>query len=53
MVLYTVAEVAEMLKLTTKTVYELIKSGKISVTKIGGSIRISESELKRVLEEGA
>jgi excisionase family DNA binding protein len=50
---YTVAEVAEILKLSTKTVYALIKSEKLSVVQIGGVFRITEQELNRLKKEGA
>ena len=43
--LYTPQEVADLWKVTRRTVYEWIKTGKIKACKIGDTVRISESEL--------
>lgn len=53
MELFTVSEVADKLKLTTKTIYTLIKEGKITAITFGGAIRITSNELERLLKEGA
>ncbi len=42
----TVSEAAEMLKTSPKTVYNLIKSGSLKVTKLGRSLRISLAAIK-------
>ena len=48
--LYTISEVAEILRVTRQTVYNWIKSGKIRVVRLpNGFIRITEDELKRIL----
>jgi len=41
----TVKEVAEKMKVTKVTVYRWIKNKQIKVIRIGGTIRIPESEL--------
>jgi len=51
--LFTVKEVAKMLRLTEKTVYKMIKTGAISSVKIGGALRVTQEELDKVMKEGA
>lgn len=51
--LFTVKEVAKMLRLTEKTVYKMIKTGAISSVKIGGALRITQEAVDRILERGA
>lgn len=51
--LFTVKEVANMLRLTEKTVYKMIKTGAISSVKIGGVLRIKQEEVDRIMKEGA
>ena len=46
--MYTVREVAEILKLHYDTVRRKIKAGQIKAVKIGGTIRISEEEVERL-----
>ena len=43
--LYTAQEVADRLKIKKTTVYELIKRGELSSSKIGKQLRISEEQL--------
>ncbi len=45
----TVAEVAQNLRVSTMTVYRLVKAGHLGATRIGKSYRISESDLDRYL----
>ena len=47
--LYSAKEVAEMLGVTRVTVYRWIKEGKLKSVKIGGSVRIWESELNEFI----
>ncbi len=47
---YKPEEVAENLKVHIKTIYNWIKNGTLKAVKIGQVWRISESELKRLLE---
>jgi excisionase family DNA binding protein len=48
----TVAEVAEMLRVSTMTVYRLIKSGDLHAVRIGKSYRLAEDEVDRFLAKG-
>ena len=50
--LLTVAEVAEVLRVSTMTVYRLIKSGDITAIRVGKSYRIAEPELQGYLASG-
>ena len=43
---YTVKEIAEMLKVSEMTVYRLVKSGKLDGFKAGGAIRVTEEALR-------
>lgn len=47
----TVKEVADVLKLKKRTVYELIRSGMLPASKIGRSYRVSVSDVHVYLEE--
>ena len=48
--LYTAQEVADRLKIKKTTVYELIKRGELSSSKIGKQLRISEEQLAEYLK---
>lgn len=45
-VVYTVKEIAEMMRVSEMSVYRLVKSGKLAGFKAGGSIRITEEALQ-------
>jgi excisionase family DNA binding protein len=45
----TVAEVAQILRVSTMTVYRLVKAGQLGSTRVGKSYRISEGDLDRYL----
>lgn len=45
----TVAEVAEIMRVSTMTVYRLIKAGDLAATRVGKSYRIEEDEVHRYL----
>ncbi|MCD6360541.1 MAG: helix-turn-helix domain-containing protein [Armatimonadetes bacterium] len=50
--LYRVSEVADILRVTKQTVYNWIRGGKIKAVRLpSGSLRIPESEVKRILSE--
>jgi excisionase family DNA binding protein len=49
-ILYKVNEVAQILKIHPITVRNLINKGVIPHVKVGGSIRIKESDLKALLK---
>lgn len=48
--LYTVDEVAEMLRVTTKTIYLHLKEGKLKGSKVGRYWRISKSQIDDFLK---
>jgi excisionase family DNA binding protein len=48
--LLTPAEVAEQLRVSTMTVYRLIKSGELPAAKISSSFRLRESDVIAYLE---
>lgn len=48
-VLYSIAEVAEQLGVTTKTVRKLVKTGKLKAYAIGRVHRVSEADLQLYL----
>ena len=47
----TVAEVADILRVSTMTVYRLIKSGELRALRIGKSFRISEEDFDAYLAD--
>lgn len=50
--IYTVDEVAEILRVSKRHVYEQVKQNKLFAIKIGHSVRISEVALKKYVEQG-
>lgn len=50
-VLYTMSEVAEILKVSVRTVKRMIKRGDIKAIKIGGTVRIRKEALDEALGE--
>jgi excisionase family DNA binding protein len=49
--LLTVAEVAEMLRVSTMTVYRLIRTGELPAVRVGRSYRVKKTDLERYLDE--
>lgn len=47
---YTVAEVADILRVSTKTVYQLVKAGDIAAVRVRGQIRVTDAALLKYLE---
>jgi excisionase family DNA binding protein len=45
----TVAEVADLMRVSTMTVYRLIKAGDLAAVRIGKSYRIREDDVDRYL----
>lgn len=45
----TVAEVASMLRVSTMTVYRLIKAGQLPAARVGKSYRVKEDDVDRYL----
>ena len=48
----TVAEVADTLRVSTMTVYRLIKAGDLAAVRVGKSYRLTEDEVDRYLAQG-
>lgn len=46
----TVKEAAEVLQVTTTTIYNLYRRGELSLIKVGVSSRITEEELERFIK---
>lgn len=46
---YTVSEVATVLKVSSKTVYKIIRNGDLKVIRVRGQIRITSQELNQFL----
>ena len=51
--LLTVAEVAAAMRVSTMTVYRLIKSGSLAAIRVGKNYRIRESDVNRYLSDRA
>ena len=47
---YTTQEVADKLKIKKSTVYDLIKRGELSSSKVGKQLRVSEEQLSQYLK---
>jgi len=48
----TVAEVADIMRVSTMTVYRLIKAGELRSVRVGKSYRLAEDEVDRYLAQG-
>jgi excisionase family DNA binding protein len=48
----TVAEVASAMRVSTMTVYRLIRSGELHATRIGRGLRVARSDVERYLARG-
>ena len=48
----TVAEVAEILRVSNMTVYRLINAGQLPAVRVGKSYRLTEADVDRFLEQG-
>lgn len=49
--LLTVAEVADMLRVSTMTVYRLIRTGEIPAVRVGRNYRVRRADLEQYLAE--
>jgi len=49
---YTVKEVSDILRISTKTVYQIIKSGELCSIRVRGQIRITSSALEKYIQGG-
>ena len=50
--LYTLQEVADVLRVNRQTLYNNIRKGKLSVSKIGKEYRITEEQLQSIIKNG-
>ena len=50
--LLTVAEVADLLRVSNMTVYRLIKGGQLGAIRVGKNYRIPQDDLDAYLEDG-
>lgn len=48
----TVAEVADIMRVSTMTVYRLIKAGDLRAVRVGKSYRLPEDDVDRYLAQG-
>lgn len=48
----TVAEVADIMRVSTMTVYRLIKAGDLKAVRVGKSYRLAEDDVDRYLAQG-
>jgi excisionase family DNA binding protein len=48
----TAAEVAAVMRVSTMTVYRLIKAGSLPAVRVGRSYRVAEDDLDRFLAQG-
>lgn len=51
LILYTLQEVATMLRLSRATIYNYVKQGKLKAVKIGLSWKIKEADLKEFINQ--
>lgn len=51
-IVYTVEEVAKLLRVSVDAIYDMLRSGELVGQKVGRAWRIEESELKRYMLEG-
>lgn len=49
---YTLDEIADILKLTKRSLYTYVKNGKLKAVKVGKHWRVSEENFKDFLEQG-
>lgn len=51
--LYTIEEISDILKVTTRTVYNYIKNGSLRALKMGKYWRVTEESLREFIENAA
>ena len=49
---YTLQEVANILKVTRQTIYNNVHAGNIKAVKLGKDWRVTEEELQKILKNG-
>lgn len=50
--IYTVRDIAQILQVCTKTVYQIIRDGDLEIIRVRGQIRVTSSSLKKYMEGG-
>lgn len=50
MVCYTISEVADIFKVTTRTIHNWIAEGRLPIIKIGKTVRISDEDIKALID---
>jgi len=50
--LYTIQETADILKTSRDTIYKWIKAEKIAAVKFEGIVRVTESQIKEIMNGG-
>jgi putative molybdopterin biosynthesis protein len=50
--LYTLQEVANILKVSRQTIYNYVTAGKLKATKFGKEYRVTEANLQEFIEKG-
>jgi len=50
--LYTLQEVADVLRVTKQTLYNNIRKGKLQANKVGKEYRITEEQLQDIVKNG-
>lgn len=49
---YTIKDTAEILQVTTRSIYSYIKSGKLHAVKLGKEWRITQQDIEELLKTG-
>ena len=49
--LYTIAQVADLLSMSTRTVYRWIKAGKLPIVRLGRRVRIRHGDVVALIEQ--
>lgn len=50
---YTVTEAAEILRITTRTLFTWIYTGKVQAAKVGRKWLITDGEIQRIIQSGS
>ena len=50
--IYTVHDIAQILQVCTKTVYQIIRDGDLEAIRVRGQIRVTSTALKKFTEGG-
>lgn len=50
MTVYTLDELSELLKVTKRTLYNYVRSGKLEAVKVGREWRVTEDQLRNFLQ---